>query len=57
MLIHFSLMCLQAGRWDELVQTIKNVVAVLTAKEKLTDGIQLHNVTYGFRLGLEVSEC
>lgn len=50
-------MFLQPVIWDELVQTVKNVADVLTAKEKLTDGIQLHNLTYSFQVRLEVPEC
>lgn len=50
-------MFLQSVIWDELVQTVKNVADVLTAKEKLTDGIQLHNLTYSFQVRLEVPEC
>lgn len=57
LILFFPLMFLQPGIWDELVQTIKNVAAVLTAKEKLTDGIQLHNLTYSFQVRLEVPEC
>lgn len=57
LILFFPLMFLQPVIWDELVQTIKNVAAVLTAKEKLTDGIQLHNLTYGFQVRLEVPEC
>lgn len=57
LILFFPLMFLQSVIWDELVQTVKNVADVLTAKEKLTDGIQLHNLTYSFQVRLEVPEC